>query len=162
MGHHSSPLIPAANIDHLLSDLAVAMTVGGITWQLRQKGNAYDGEVQVRTKINDLARCRLRIYVSRLKPSEPTLAYLVGSGRTAFPASRLCINGSHGNKMTHKHRTRGDGSEDVYEPDDIPPVPLQSRVAPGTYRAILEAFAAECSVKLGEDFVWTDPLGRAS
>lgn len=57
-----------------------------------------------------------------------------------------------------KHRASpGGGDEAVYEPDDIPEVPLQPRVAPGTYRAILEAFAAECKVVIGADFAWTEP-----
>jgi hypothetical protein len=97
--------------------------------------------------------------VNLLAPSEPKLQYLVGAGRSGFSARRLCVNVPHRPiDGTHKHLAEpGRGDETAYQPDDIPDVPLQPRVAPGTYRAILEAFAGECFVELGQDFRWSEP-----
>jgi hypothetical protein len=97
--------------------------------------------------------------INPLTPSEPKLQYLVGAGRSGFSARRLCVNTPHRPiDGTHKHLAEpGRGDEAAYQPDDIPDVPLQPRVAPGTYRAILEAFASECFVELGQDFFWSEP-----
>ncbi|KXK62253.1 hypothetical protein AWW66_09485 [Micromonospora rosaria] len=111
----------AANLGALLSPLAAAVTVGGITWTTKNRV-IREGVIRVGTAVTVLAPCRLRMTVNLLKPSEP-----------------------------------GGGDEGAYEPDDIPPVPLQPRVAPGTYRAILEAFAAECFIAIGDDFTWREP-----
>lgn len=157
MGFHDSPLITLPNIEYLLSGVARAVTVGGMGWHSERQGDARVGEVRIETAVSALEPCRLQMYISRFKPSEPALLFLAGPGRRGFPARRLCVNGRHGSTLTHKHRIFPTGWEDTYEPDDIPEVPLQPRVAPGTYRAILEAFAAECKVSLGEDFVWTEP-----
>lgn len=59
--------------------------------------------------------------------------------------------------VTHKHKIETPGGEDVYEPDDIPPVPVSPNVPPTLYREVLKAFAAECSIELGSDFGWTNP-----
>ncbi|WP_132185655.1 hypothetical protein [Micromonospora sp. KC606] len=150
----------AANLGTLLSPLAAAVTVGGITWTAKSPV-VREGIVRVQTAIPVLAPCRLRMTVNELKPSEPALQYLAGDGRTGFSARRLCLNTPHRPfPGTHKHRNEpGGGEEGAYEPDDIPAVPLQPRVAPGTYRAILEAFAAECFIAIGDDFVWCEPRG---
>ncbi|MFC0008074.1 hypothetical protein [Micromonospora siamensis] len=147
-----------ANLGTLLSPLAGAVTVGGITWTTKNR-IVREGALQVNTALRVLAPCRLRMMVNELKPSEPTLQYLAGDGRFGFSARRLCINSPHRPfPGTHKHRSEpGGGDEGAYEPDDIPAVPLQPRVAPGTYRAILEAFAAECFIAIGDDFVWREP-----
>ncbi|MER7166540.1 hypothetical protein ABT336_10810 [Micromonospora sp. NPDC000207] len=153
-----SQLMTAANLGALLSPLSKAVTVGGVTWAT--KGSVIkNGIIRVDTAISALAPCRLRMTVNELKPSEPTLQYLIGDGRWGFSARRLCLNTPHRPfSGTHKHRSEpGGGDEKAYEPDDIPFVPLQPRVAPGTYRAILEAFAAECFIAIGDDFIWREP-----
>lgn len=48
------------------------------------------------------------------------------------------------------------GREDVYIPEDIPEVPMGPTVAPGTYRRVFEAFAAECHIELPDGY-WTEP-----
>jgi len=154
----TSPLLTAANLDTLLSPTAEARTIGGVTWKL-DGTIRWEGEVDVRTVLPMLASCRLRLVVNKLAPSEPKLQYLVKAGRNGFAARRLCLNVPHSPfDGTHKHRAEpGSGDEDTYEPDDIPELPLAPRVAPGTYRAILEAFAKECFIEIGPDFVWTEP-----
>ncbi|MGC5378748.1 hypothetical protein ACPXB1_09790 [Micromonospora sp. DT68] len=146
------------NLGALLSPLAAAVTVGGIIWATKNHV-AREGVIRVDTKIKALAPCRLQVRVNYLKPSEPQFQYLAGDGRTAFSARRLCVNTPHRPFAgTHKHRVEpGGGEEAAYEPDDIPFVPLQPRVSPGTYRAILEAFAAECFITFGTDFGWSEP-----
>ncbi|MBW4703518.1 MULTISPECIES: hypothetical protein [unclassified Micromonospora] len=158
MSRQVSPLITAANLGTLLSPLAAATTVGGMTWTARSPV-IKQGLIRVVTGIEALAPCRLRMTVNELKPSEPALQYLAGEGRLGFSARRLCLNAPHPPfPGTHKHRSEpGGGEEGAYEPDDIPTVPLQPRVAPGTYRAILEAFAAECFIAIGDDFIWREP-----
>jgi len=153
-----SSLITAINMGALLSTTAKAVTVGGVAWTPKQA--AKEGIINVRTALaSPLAPCRLRIVVNPLAPSEPKLQYLVGDGRERFSARRLCVNvPPRPISGTHKHRAEpGTGDEGAYQPLDIPSVPLQPRVAPGTYRAILEAFAAECFVEVGPDFTWIDP-----
>lgn len=157
LSNQASSLITAANLGALLSSVAKAATQGPIVWSGR--GVTREGIVRVQTVLTELAPCRLRMVVNTLAPSEPKLQYLVGDGRDGFAARRLCINTPHRPFAgTHKHWIQpGGGMEGAYEPDDIPTVPLQPRVSPGTYRAILEAFAAECSIEIGTDFVWTEP-----
>lgn len=158
MSRQVSHLMTAANLGTLLSPLAAAVTVGGIIWAVKSPVVKH-GIIQVDTVIKALAPCRLRMAVNELKPSEPALQYLAGDGRMGFSARRLCLNTPHRPfPGTHKHRSEpGGGDEGAYEPDDIPAVPLQPRVAPGTYRAILEAFAAECFIAIGDDFIWREP-----
>ncbi|SCG61688.1 hypothetical protein GA0070560_11689 [Micromonospora halophytica] len=153
-----SRLMTAANLGALLSPLAQAVTLGGITWTTKNRV-VREGTIRVDTTITALAPCRLRMTVNELRPSEPALQYLAGDGRLGFSARRLCLNTPHRPfPGTHKHRSEpGGGDEGAYEPDDIPAVPLQPRVAPGTYRAILEAFAAECFIAIGDDFIWREP-----
>ena len=148
----------AANLGVLLSPLAQAVTVGGITWSTKNQV-IREGTVRVDTIMPALTPCRLRISLNPHKPSEPALQYLISEGRTGFSARRLCMNTPHRPLPgTHKHRVEpGGGEEGAYEPDDIPPLPLQPRVAPGAYRAILEAFAAECYIVIGDDFSWVEP-----
>lgn len=158
MSRQSSQLATAANVGTLLSLAAKAVTAGGIAW-VATRVQTKEGTVKVRTVLPALAPCRLRIVVNALAPSEPKLQYLAGAGRDGFSARRLCINVPHRPLTgTHKHRLEPSlGDEDAYEPNDIPQVPLAPRVAPGTYRAILEAFAAECFVEIGSDFIWVEP-----
>ncbi|WP_091299898.1 hypothetical protein [Micromonospora halophytica] len=158
MSRQMSRLMTAANLGALLSPLAQAVTLGGITWTTKNRV-VREGTIRVDTTITALAPCRLRMTVNELRPSEPALQYLAGDGRLGFSARRLCLNTPHRPfPGTHKHRSEpGGGDEGAYEPDDIPAVPLQPRVAPGTYRAILEAFAAECFIAIGDDFIWREP-----
>ncbi|MDG4806499.1 hypothetical protein O7634_06985 [Micromonospora sp. WMMD1120] len=148
----------ADHLGALLSPLAEAVTVGRIIWTTKNHV-VREGLIRVDTSINALAPCRLRVLVNERKPSEPAFQYLAGDGRMAFSARRLCINTPHRPFAgTHKHRVEpGGGEEAAYEPNDIPVVPLQPRVSPGTYRAILEAFAAECFITFGTDFGWSEP-----
>ncbi|MGW4559925.1 hypothetical protein ACWEOV_40885 [Streptomyces sp. NPDC004365] len=122
-------------------------------WVLR--GSVLEGTIEVRTALPELETGKLRMTVRRLAPSQPRLQYLIGNAAVR----RLCVNEQHRPyEGTHKHMINLRGTdEDAYEPDDIPEVPLAPRVAPGTYRAILEAFVAECAITLGEDFVWVEP-----
>lgn len=158
MSRQTSPLITAANVGALLSPLAQAVTVGGITWNAN-RGVSKEGMVRVRTALAVLSPCMLRLVVNPLAPSEPKLQYLAGTGRDRFSARRLCVNVPHRPITgTHKHRVEpGSSDEGAYEPTDIPEVPLQPRVAPGTYRAILEAFANECFIEMASDFTWSEP-----
>ncbi len=159
MSRQVSPLLTPANLGALLSPLAQAVTNGGVVWVQGQGSPTREATIQVRTALPALEPCRLRMVVNLLAPSEPKLQYLVGAGRSGFSARRLCVNVPHRPiDSTHKHLAEpGRGDETAYQPDDIPDVPLQPRVAPGTYRAILEAFAGECFVELGQDFRWSEP-----
>jgi hypothetical protein len=158
MSKQASPLATHANLGSLISPLGRAVTLGGIAWQ-QKSGPVVEGVVQVRVALTTLMPCVLRMTVNRLAPSEPFLQYLVGAGRDRFSARRLCMNQEHRPiEGTHKHRTEpAVGDEMAYKPADIPEVPHAPRVAPGTYRAIFEAFAGECYVEIGPDFVWLEP-----
>lgn len=158
MSRQASPLATHANLGSLLSPAASATTVGGISWK-QKAGPVKEGLVQVRTAVAHLSPCTLRMTVNSLRPSEPYLQYLVGAGRERFSARRLCVNQTHRPiEGTHKHQTEpAMGDEVAYKPTDIPEVPLAPRVAPGVYRAIFEAFAAECLVELGTDSTWVEP-----
>lgn len=79
------------------------------------------------------------------------------------PIRRLDLRDNHGNpdgerweRATHKHRwTEQDGNAWAYTPDDIPHKPVPD--GPEDYREIFEAFAAECHVGFGPDYLWSDP-----
>ena len=157
MGRQSSPLLSAQSVGLLLSKASGATTVGPIQWTTQK--SVSEGIVIVRTDLPDLEEGKLRVLVRRLAPSQPRLQYLIGRASVR----RLCVNEAHRPFAgTHKHMINPmETDEDAYEPDDIPHVPLAPRVAPGTYRVILEAFAAECEVAIGSDFVWVEPGRRA-
>ncbi len=156
MGQQSSSLLTAQSVGLLLSSASRAVTVGAIRWTLR--GSVYEGTIEVHTTLPQLETGRLRMVIRRPAPSQPRLQYLVGNASVR----RLCVNEEHRPLVgTHKHMINPLGTdEDAYKPSDIPEVPLAPRVAPGTYRAILEAFASECSITLGEDFVWVEPTEK--
>lgn len=158
MSTQRSQFLTATYMGSLLSPQAKAVTVGPIVWR-SDRGVAQRGAVDVTTVMSDLRPCSLEIRINPLSPSEPKLVYLVGSASERFAARRLCVNAPHRPYTgTHKHIAAiGGGEDQAYEPTDIPQVPLAPRVAPGVYRAILEAFANECHVTMGSDFVWTEP-----
>jgi hypothetical protein len=137
----------------LLSPAAHAVTEGPIVWKV--KGSVRDGHLIVRTALPQLEMGTLRMVVKTLAASEPCLQYLIGGAAVR----RLCVNGAHPPYPgTHMHMINPlKTEEDAYESAEIPAVPLAPRVAPGTYRAILEAFAGECKIALGDDFVWVEP-----
>ncbi len=153
VGIQRSTVLTPTNLGVLLSPLANAVTVGAMHWQAI-KPRVKEGRVMVRTDILDLDEGELIMRIRAPAPSEPKLTYLIGGAA----ARRLCVNGNHPPLPgTHKHRFRISGAdEDAYAPDDIPDVPLAPRVAPGVYRAILEAFASECFITVGDD-CWTEP-----
>jgi hypothetical protein len=153
MSRQSSPLLTQQSVGLLLSKSAKATTSGPIVWT--PKRSITVGILKVKTVIPGLEQGAVRIYICWPAPSEPRCQYLIGGAAVR----RLCVNNPHPPfDSTHKHIINPRGSEeDAYEPDDIPPVPLAPRVAPGTYRAILEAFVNECEISLGEDYAWTEP-----
>ncbi|MGW0579214.1 hypothetical protein ACWD25_25350 [Streptomyces sp. NPDC002920] len=153
MSRQSSPLLTQQSVGLLLSKNSRATTLGQITW--KPKRSVTVGLLQVRTVLPGLEQGTIRIHIRWPAPSEPRYQYLIGGAAVR----RLCVNNPHPPfDSTHKHIINPLGSdEDAYEPDDIPAVPLAPRVAPGTYRAILEAFAAECEIGFGEDYAWTEP-----
>lgn len=109
----------------------------------------------VRTEVIDCSSGLLRIYLLRPRPDRIHVQYLVNG----VPIRRLDVNDAHKQwrDKTHKHTyIPALGAEDAYLPDDIPEVPLGPTVAPGTYRAVFEAFAAECFVELPDNY-WTEP-----
>ncbi|MEU9155734.1 hypothetical protein AB0D59_35595 [Streptomyces sp. NPDC048417] len=157
LSRQSSPLLSQQSVGLLLSKTSKATTVGAIAWKSQRSVTV--GLLQVRTVLPELEQGIIRIHIRWLAPSQPRYQYLIGGASVR----RLCVNDPHPPyDGTHKHMINPLGSEeDAYQPTDIPAVPLVPRVAPGTYRAILEAFAGECEVSLGEDFVWTEPGRRA-
>ena len=96
---------------------------------------------------------KFRMEIRALKPHEPKLQYLHPQGF----ARRLCVNAPHRPITgTHKHKILPN-MESAYEPDDIPPIPMNSPVTTELYREILEAFINECHVALGPNYTWTGP-----
>ncbi len=157
MSRQSSPLLTQQSVGLLLSKSSMATTLGQVTW--KPKRSVTEGLIRVRTVLPGLEEGVVRIHIRWPAPSQPRYQYLIGGASVR----RLCVNDPHPPYGgTHKHVINPLGSEeDAYEPDDIPAIPLAPRVAPGTYRAILEAFAGECEIRLGEDYVWTEPGRRA-
>lgn len=156
MSRQTSPLLTQQSVGLLLSKTAKATTHGPITWTSKRSVSV--GLLQVRTVLAGLEEGAIRMQIRWPAPSEPRCQYLIGGAAVR----RLCVNDPHPPfDSTHKHIINPLGSEeDAYEPDDIPPVPLAPRVAPGIYRAILEAFIAECEISTGEDYAWTEPTRR--
>ncbi|MDX3866866.1 hypothetical protein [Streptomyces europaeiscabiei] len=157
LSRQSSPQLTQQSVGLLLSKTSKATTVGAIAWKSQRSVTV--GLLQVRTVLPELEQGIIRVHIRWPAPSQPRYQYLIGGASVR----RLCVNDPHPPyDGTHKHMINPLGSEeDAYQPTDIPAVPLAPRVAPGTYRAILEAFAGECEVSLGEDFVWTEPGRRA-
>ena len=79
---------------------------------------------------------------------------------------RLDIRGSHSNpdderweRKTHKHLWSAEHKNDhAYTPDDIPHDQPGTLVTRDNYREIFEAFAAECGIKTGSDYAWSEPI----
>lgn len=148
-GEHPDPKFVAA----LLSPLAGAKSDGNLRWAHDSTSSQYRGSLVVVAPglVDD---GRLEISVSRLRPEAPCLVYLADG---AF-VRRLCVNKPHRPFAgTHKHRIETYGPAECYEPDDIPDLPIAPDVSPHLYRGIIEAFAAECSIAIAEDFGWSAP-----
>lgn len=107
--------------------------------------------------------------INRLRPGVSGWALIWG--RKAFrehPESirRLDLRDTHRNpdgqwwrKQTHKHRwSAADNNDWAYTPDDIPHDQSASAVDADDYRAVFEAFAAECGVSLGRCYRWEEPV----
>ena len=79
---------------------------------------------------------------------------------------RLDIRGSHSNpdgerweRRTHKHLWSVElKNEHAYTPDDIPHDQPGTLVTRDNYREIFEAFAAECGIETGPDYLWSEPI----
>ncbi|CAM2996825.1 hypothetical protein SAXI111661_12945 [Saccharomonospora xinjiangensis] len=153
MGRYVPDALTTQTIEVLLSDLARATAVGEMSWSVK-KPRTHEGQIEVRTALEDCPVGRLRIYWVDPRPDRIHVAYLVNH----VPVRRLDVNDSHKDwvNTTHKHRYLPTGAEDAYIPDDIPHVALVPTVPPGTYQAVFEAFAAECRVTLPEGY-WTEP-----
>lgn len=136
----------------LLAPSANARVLGRIQWSKR--GSARVGRVPVDARgLLDPESARLEFTVSVLRPTEPKIVYLADGASIR----RLCVNTPHDpHTGTHKHRVSGDPVGDAYEPTDIPAIELDAEPPPGAHREILEAFAAECFIDVG-DLEWTDP-----
>jgi hypothetical protein len=147
-GMHSE--VGHANV--LLASSANAQAFGRIQWSSR--GSARVGKVPVRAQgLLDPESARLEFTVSVLRPTEPKVAYLADGAAIR----RLCVNVEHRPYSgTHKHRVSGDPAGDAYEPSDIPALELDAEPPPNAHREILEAFAAECCIDIG-DLEWVDP-----
>ncbi|OXM70723.1 hypothetical protein CF166_20505 [Amycolatopsis sp. KNN50.9b] len=142
----------------MLSHLAEATAVGALTWDSK-RSFLHTGQIQVQTRVQGCELGKLQVVVNDLAPSEPRCQYLVND----VPIRRLDVNDVHRPwpRRTHKHRYVPEtGKDDAYIPDDIPDVPFGPTVAPGTYRRVFEAFAAECWVTLPEGY-WTERKGVA-
>ena len=154
MGTYPPNLVTDQALSALLSVAAEARTEGVITWTKR-KPHIYEGKIAVRTALSDCALGLLRVYFVDPRPSEISCQYLINGA----PVRRVDVNGSHRDVInkTHKHTyIPALGTESFYFPNDIPAVPLGPTVAPGTCRAVFEAFAAECFVLL-DDGYWEEP-----
>ncbi|MGK3199608.1 hypothetical protein [Amycolatopsis sp. MEPSY49] len=152
MGQHRQHAVSAQALETLLSDLSQATAVGELHWESKH-GFIHTGQIQVQTLVQGCELGRLQLVVNDLAASEPRCQYLVNDA----PIRRLDVNDVHRPwpRCTHKHRYVPEtGKDDAYKPDDIPEVPFGPTVAPGTYRRVFEAFAAECSVALPEGY-WT-------
>jgi hypothetical protein len=67
-------------------------------------------------------------------------------------------DGKRFERQTHKHRwSVADSNRWAYVPSDIPHDVDGGPQTQDDYRAIFEAFAAECSIDLGPFYVWQDP-----
>lgn len=156
LGQHRAGAVTAQALEVLLSQLASATAIGEMAWS-SIRPYLHQGQITVRTSVDGCELGRLRLLVNDLAPSEPGCQYLVND----VPVRRLDVNGFHRPwpRRTHKHRyVPATGREDAYLPDDIPDVPFEPIVAPGTYRRVFEAFAAECWVALPEGY-WKDGKG---
>lgn len=145
--------LTSTDLAALLSPLAKATAVGQLEWRLK-KPLCHEGVIEVRTVIADCPLGTLRIYFVEPRPDRVHLQYLVNGSWVR----RLDVNDEHrGVENTHKHtHIPATGREGVYTPDDIPEVPVGPTVAPGTYRRVFEAFAAECHIELPDGY-WTEP-----
>ncbi len=104
----------------------------------------------------------LDLSLSRVRPWRYT--YQLRSGGVQI--RRLDVRGSHRNHVgepgvwrdeTHKHRwTDLYGDAIAYSPDDIPAKP-GTTVGADEYRAVFEAFAAECRITLTGGYRWVEP-----
>lgn len=155
MPKYAAEAISTTAIQALLSDLGRAEAVGQLVWS-RLKPHAFQGVVEVRTAVADCESGMLRMHFVTPRPDRIHIQYLINR----VPVRRLDTNESHRDlppDATHKHTySPATGGESAYVPDDIPEVPLGPTVAPGTYRAVFEAFASECFIELPAGY-WTEP-----
>jgi hypothetical protein len=154
VGTYTANLVTAEALAALLSGSAKSRAVGQVKWA-RKKPQIHEGKLEVRTAVADCPVGYLRIYYVEPRPSEVGLQFVVNHA----PVRRLDVNGSHKDwiNTTHKHTyVPATGREGAYIPDDIPEVPLLPTVAPGTHRAVFEAFAQECWIVLPDGY-WVEP-----
>lgn len=118
--------------------------------------NTRNETLTMRGRINDAVPERshwLLIWGDRAKEEHPEVL------------RRLDLRDNHDNPdgqtwrgQTHKHTwSRAENNAWAYTPDDIPHHLEVGPVVADDYRAIFEAFAAECGVRFGPDYRWTDP-----
>ncbi|NKQ59377.1 hypothetical protein HFP15_41740 [Amycolatopsis sp. K13G38] len=154
MPKYDAGAVSTSAIETLLSDLGHAKALGQLTWS-RLRPQTRQAVIDVRTEVMDCETGMLRMYVADARPDRIHVQYLINR----VPVRRLDTNETHRGfppDMTHKHTYVPNGAESAYIPDDIPAVPLGPTVAPGTYRAVFEAFASECFIELPEGY-WTEP-----
>lgn len=125
---------------------------GDIVWK-QTEATTIRGSVAVRAPEGSWEDLRIEMRVTPLRPERFFASYVCAAGWIR----RLCVNQQHRPiDGTHKHRILV-ASEDCYEPNDIPAVPVQPAVQPGAYEAVFRAFVAECSIVIPSSFHWTPP-----
>lgn len=157
MAKYAVNAVNATDLAALLSPLANATAIAELEWSTK-KPRCHVGRITVHTKITGCRVGQLQLYFVEQRPDRMHAQYLFNN----IPVRRLDVNDRHRTTdETHKHTyiPRSGSDDDVYVPDDIPAVPLGPTVAPGTYRRVFEAFAAECFIALPDGY-WTEPLGR--
>lgn len=144
--------VDAAFVRALLDEPARARTRGGILWR-KGDGTAVVGVVAVEAPGYVRESARLEVRVSPQRPETFFCSYVADGGFLR----RLCVNKPRGEGLIHKHRAEIVGPGECYTPTDIPFVPRLPNVSTSVYLEVLRAFANECRIEVGDDFVWTPP-----
>lgn len=155
MATHMAGVFTSQDLEALLSPLGRARAAGTISW-VPKGPRCWIGTLPVRTTFDSGADSALQLGLKLPAPDQPNLQYLV----RGVAVRRCDVNETHRGHppfTTHKHTyDPKTGAEGSYLPDDIPRVAMGPTVPRGIYRAVFDAFAAECFVELGEGY-WTEP-----
>ncbi len=155
----------------LLSDEVSRTISAPLEWDIRR---APDGTaIEVRFEIpvftsSDDTVLTLRGRITLTRPDKSHWVLLWGSkSDSEHPENlrRLDLRDSHRNPdgtywhaETHKHLWSESSRNAVaYTPTDIPHDQSSDFDGTDDYRAVFEAFVAECKIELGPDYKWSDP-----
>jgi hypothetical protein len=151
-------------IDEATSEMLIAGGRMSLRVPVRWRGDPHHLRAQVAVDAPDMYGAGLVLDLSLAYARPWKYTYQLRSGGVIL--RRLDVRSSHVNHCgppgrwrgeTHKHRWTDRYRDAIaYTPTDIPAAP-GTTVGEGEYRAVFEAFCAECNIALEQGYSWVEP-----